>query len=268
MKKRPVGAYVFLVLISSFLMLPILITCVDSFSTSWTNILPNGWTTEYYDSILTMDNFWPSVGRGLLISILPVFISGLVVILAMYTSVLYFPWVDRVVQAICMLPHTLKGVLLAIAVLSMYVGSDTVLSNRILMLTLVYCVSILPYVYQGIRNNLNAIDVHNLVEAAAILGASKFYAFFKVVVPNMISGILVSALLSLSTLFSDFAIVKIIAGSKYMTAQQLLYNSRHLAQQRISVIVLILFAIVLIISILSFTLENRSKKQKNQVADN
>lgn len=267
MKKRHVFSYVFLIIMAVFLMLPIIITCIDSFATSWTKILPNGWTLDYYRQTLGTENFWPSVARGLIISVIPVIISGLFVILALYSAIIYFPWIDKVMQTICMLPHTLKGVLLAIAVLSLYVGKGPVLSNRIVMLTLVYCVSILPYVYQGIRNNLNAINVHNLIEAAEILGASKFAAFFKVVVPNMVSGLLISALLSMSILFSDFAIVKILAGSKYMTAQQLLYNSRHLPQQLISVIVLILFAIVLVISIISFALENKSKKARIEVKE-
>lgn len=267
MKKRAILPYIVLIMVGLFLMLPIIITCVGSFTTSWTKIVPNGWTTKYYEQTLRTDNFWPSVVRGLVISIIPVIISGLFVMLALYTAILYFPWVDKLMQTICMLPHTLKGVLLAISVLTLYSGNKSIFSDRIFMLTMVYCVTILPYVYQGIRNNLNAINVHNLVEAAEILGASKFVAFFKVVVPNMISGILVSALLSMSIIFSDFAIVKILAGSKYMTAQQLLYNSRHLPQQLISVIVLILFAIVLVISIASFALENRSKKQKTVVND-
>ena len=264
MKPKRTLATVYLIALSFFLLFPLLITCIFSFATSWTKVLPNGWTLDYYNQVISQANFWPSVGRGLLISVIPVFISGLLIILTMYTSVLYYPWVDKVVQTICMLPHTLKGVILALAVLSMYVGSPTVLSDRILMLTMVYCVAILPYIYQGIRNNLNAINVHNLVEAAEILGSSKMYAFFRIIIPNMITGIMVSALLGMSTLFADFAIVKILAGSKYLTAQQLLYNSRSMPGQLVSVIVLILFLIVLLISAGALIIQNIGKKDADK----
>lgn len=260
MNKRPVGSYIILIAVCAFLLLPLISIMINSFATSWTGILPNGYTTDYYRQVMEIHDFWPSVGRGLIISIIPVLISGVVVILAMYTSVLYFPWVDKLMQTICMLPHTLKGIILAIAVLSLYVRAPGPLSDRIVMLSLVYCVSILPFVYQGIKNNLNAINVNNLVEAATILGATKFRAFFSVVVPNMISGILVSALLSMSTLFGDFAIIKILAGSRFMTAQQLLYNARNVEMQLVAVIVLILFAIILVISAAAFILEARSKR--------
>ena len=66
------------------------------------------------------------------------------------------------------------------------------------MLVCIYCVVILPYIYRGIRNNLYAVNVKQLLEAAELLGANGLYVIFRVVVPNMLSGILVSALLALA----------------------------------------------------------------------
>lgn len=63
--------------------------------------------------------------------------------------------------------------------------------NRIFMLTSTYCIVVLPYVYQGIRNNLNGMNASRLIEAAQMLGAGRFYAFFHIVVPNIISGVMV-----------------------------------------------------------------------------
>jgi putative spermidine/putrescine transport system permease protein len=240
-----------------FILLPIVVTCVYSFITGWQDVLPRGFTAEYYLQVFSDPRFWPSVANGLLISILPILISTIFVILALYSAILYFPRLDRYIQNLCMLPHTLKGVILAISVLSLYAGSPTPFRNRIVMLTCIYCIIILPYVYQGIRNNLRAINVQQLLEAAAILGAGKLYAFFRIVVPNMLSGILVSSLLGMSVIFSDYVIVKIIAGSRYITAQQLLYNARIQPEQYSSVIVLVLFGIILLVSAAAYALNSR-----------
>lgn len=263
-KRWPV---IFLVLVSIFLLAPLFVTLIYSFATSWTEIIPNGWTVAHYKTVLTMEAFWPSLFRGIIISVPAILISGIVIILTMFASVLYFPWVDKIVQSVCMLPHTLKGVILALGVLALYAGADGILGNRILMLIFVYCISIFPYVYQGIRNNLEAINIKQLVEAAEILGASKLYAFIRVVVPNMISGMLVSALLSMSIIFSDYAIVKIIAGSRYLTSQQLLYNSRFLPGQQASVMILFLFAMILLISGVSYYLKSKKEREVQIVVE-
>ena len=149
------------------------------------------------------------MARGLIISIVPIILSGVVVILALYTAILYDPRLEKYIQSLCMLPYTLKGVILAISVLSLYAGSHTIFSNRIVMLTCVYSIIILPYVYQGIRNNMDAINIPQLIKAAEILGAGKLYAFVRIIVPNMLSDIMVSSLLAMSVVFSNYVVVKI-----------------------------------------------------------
>ncbi len=75
----------------------------------------------------------------------------------------------------------------------------------------------------------------------------------------MLSGILVSSLLALSTVFGDFAIIKIIAGNKYETVQMLLYNSRLIVLQYQCVIVIIMFTATLIISQTVFKFQNKKR---------
>lgn len=253
-----------IVIISIFMLLPLVIIGIYSFVVSWSGIAPSGYTLQYYQDVFSDARFWPSMLRGISISIVPILLSGLTVILALYTSILYCPRLESVIQSLCMIPHTLKGVILAISVLSLYAGSGPIFGNRIVMLTFVYCIIILPFIYQGIRNNLRAINVQQLIEAAEILGASKLYAFLRIIVPNMLSGILISSLLAMSTIFSDFPIVKIVAGSQYLTTQQLLYNSRNNPGQYTSAIVLIMFLATLLISGIAFAMQNRADRKAEQ----
>jgi putative spermidine/putrescine transport system permease protein len=160
-----------------------------------------------------------------------------------------------------MLPHTVNGVILAISALTLYAGGRTPFANRIVMLTCIYCVVILPFVYQGIRNNLHAVNIRQLIEAAEILGAGKLYAFLRIVVPNILSGILVAALLGMSRIFTDYVVVKIIAGSRYLTPQQLLYNFRDKPGQFVSVIILITFLFILLVAGAAYYLQNRNARK-------
>lgn len=245
-----------------FLLAPLVILFVYSFSTNWSDMLPSGFTLQYYQQALSDPRFWPSVVRGLAISLLPIFISCGVILLAFYTMLFRYPGLETVMQTLCMIPHTLKGTILAISVLALYAGKGPVLGNRLILLTFVYCIIILPFVYQGICMSLRTVNLRQLVEAAEMLGAGRMTAFFRIVVPNLLSGILVSALLGMSMIFSDFAVVKIIAGSQYITVQQLLYNARNQAGQYSSVIVLITFFITLMISALAFALQARMEHSR------
>lgn len=259
MKRKKKFPYVVLTLTSIFLLIPFIATLVYSFTVGWTKLLPAGWTLKYWGQAFTEPNLWPAILRGVLISIPPILICNVVVILALYTSVVYYPKLEKYIQAICMVPNSLKGVIIAIPVLALYAGTPTIFSNRMVMLVCIYSISILPFVYQGIRNNLHGINVTQLLEAAEILGAGKLYAFVRIVLPSMLSGILVSSLLALSTVFGDFAIIKIIAGNKYETVQMLLYNSRLIVLQYQCVIVIIMFTATLIISQTVFKFQNRKK---------
>lgn len=259
MKKKKTFPYIVLILTSIFLLIPFAATLLYSFTVGWTKLLPSGWTLKYWGQAFTEPELWPAIVRGVLISIPPIIICNIVVILALYTSVVYYPKLEKYIQAVCMVPNSLKGVIIAIPVLALYAGTPTFLSNRMVMLVCIYSISILPFVYQGIRNNLHGINVRQLLEAAEILGSGKLYAFIRIILPNMLSGILVSSLLALSTVFGDFAIIKIIAGNKYETAQMLLYNSRLIVLQYQCVIVIIMFTATLIISQTVFHFQNKKR---------
>lgn len=257
-KKLP---YIILIFAVIFLMLPFIATLVYSFTVGWTSLIPSDWTLKYWVQALTEPEIWPAIGRGLLISIPPILICNVVVILALYTAVIHYEWMEKIIQTICMLPNSLKGIIIAIPVLSLYAGSPSILGDRMVMLVCIYCISILPFVYQGIRNNLHGINVKQLIEAAEILGAGKLYAFCRIILPNMMAGILVSSLISLSSIFGDFTILKIIVGNRYETIQMLLYNSRLIVLQYQCVIVVITFAVTWILSQIIFKLQNRKKKR-------
>lgn len=261
MKKSYFWSNLWLVLVCIFLVAPILASLVYSFSTNWLGIFPTGFTIQHYVATFADGLFVPSLIRSVVISIIPILLTGTIVILALYTSVIYSPKLEKYIQFLCMIPYTVQGIILATSVLSLYAGSSTFLSNRIVMLTLLYCIVILPFTYQGIRNSMYSINIRQIIEAAEILGANKLTAFIRVVLPNMVSGIIVSSLLSMVFILGDFAIIRVIASGSYVTAQMMLFNSRTLSGQRASVIVMIIFATTLILTSIVLNIQNREKKQ-------
>ena len=148
MKRKKKMPYVIITLASIFLLIPFAATLIYSFTIGWTKLFPAGWTFKYWIQAFTEPTLWPAILRGILISIPPILICNIVVILALYTSVVYYPKLEKYIQTICMIPNSLKGVTIAIPVLALYAGGVTFFSNRMVMLVCIYSISILPFVYQ------------------------------------------------------------------------------------------------------------------------
>ncbi|MDZ5726095.1 ABC transporter permease [Acetobacterium sp. K1/6] len=237
-----------ILLICFYLILLILMTFIYSICMEWRDILPHGLTFRYYIEIFTDMEFLIAIVRTIIISVVPVVICTVTVLLAMYVILLYLPGLDKYMQILTMIPYSIQGVILSIGVLSLYANAPMPLSNRFVMLTGTYCIIILPYIYRGIKNCMTTINAKNLIESAQILGASKAYAFISIIIPNILSGIKVSLMLSMAIIFGDFVVVNIIGGNYYQTVQIYLYRALFRSGQLSSAIIVVLFLITMALS--------------------
>ncbi len=252
---------VLIVIICVYLLLPLVLTFFYSLFQQWDHILPSGFTAQYYRQLFFDTRFLAALGRTVLISILPILLCTVIVLLAMYVVVVYLPWLDKIMQVLCMIPYAIQGVILAVSILSLYADAPEPFSNRIFMLTATYCVMILPYMYQSIKNNLNGVNAPRLLETAQILGAGKLRAFFSIIVPNILSGVVISMMLSASMVFGDFVIVNTIGGSYFETAQMYLYKILFQSGQLSSALIVLLFVTTLLISAGIMALKNKSSER-------
>ena len=69
----------------------------------------------------------------------------------------------------------------------------------------------LPYAYRAIDAALSAIDVKTLAEAARSLGAGWATTIVRIVVPNIWSGILSAAFISIAVVLGEYTIASLAA---------------------------------------------------------
>lgn len=122
----------------------------------------------------------------------------------------------------------------------------------------VYGIVILPYMYQGIKNALDTIDMIPLLESARILGANPFYTYFRIIVPSVKNGLLATVLLTVGILFGDFVLINILAGSYFPTLGIYLNEIRAVSGHYASAVSVLMFAIMILLSYIVTRL-NRSK---------
>ena len=161
-----------------------------------------------------------------------------------------------------MIPYTIQGVILSVSILSLYVGSSSILSNRLVMLMGAYCIVILPYIYQGIRNGMRAVNMPTLIEAAEMLGASKIYAFFRVVVPNILSAIIVSSLLAVGIIFGDYVLIRNLAGTSAPNMQIFLYQTMKSDSTKASAVFVVIMFVTFVITAIVLFAKSREAKEK------
>ncbi|MEG0541512.1 MAG: ABC transporter permease subunit, partial [Angelakisella sp.] len=115
-----------------------------------------------------------------------------------------------------------------------------------------------------IRNSMHAVNMPMLLEAAEMLGSSKLYAFFRVIVPNIISGITVSSLLAVGIIFGDYVLIRNIAGTSFKNVQIYLFLTMKSSSTKASAVFVIIMITTFLITLLVLYLKSRETSQKNQ----
>ena len=106
----------------------------------------------------------------------------------------------------------------------------------------------LPFMYRAITNNLQAINLRDLMDAAHLLGASSWRAALLVVLPNLRTGLMVALFLSFSFLIGEFVFANLLVGTRYETLQIYLYNLRNGSGHLTSALVISYFFAVLLMT--------------------
>lgn len=262
MKKKKASSVIVMVILILYLLLPLVVTIVYSLFDKWTDIVPRGFTVSSYVTLFQDPEFLLCILRTLIVCIVPIVLTTVIILLAMFVTTVYFPGLDKYVQIICMIPYTIQGVILSVSILAAYVKSDTFLSNRMVMLFGAYSIIIMPYIYQGIKNGMSSVNVNTLLEAAEMLGASRIFAFFRIVVPNIVSSVVVSSLLAVGIIFGDYVLVRNLTGTSFQNMQIYLYQTMKSDSMKASAVFVVIMAITFMIAAVTLFLKNRGKHTK------
>jgi putative spermidine/putrescine transport system permease protein len=119
------------------------------------------------------------------------------------------PQARRLIEFLCLLPLTIPALVIVVGMKNVYAWVNYLVSDSALTLTFVYVVLVLPYAYRAIDSSLSAIDAVTLAEAARSLGAGWVTVIVRIVVPNVWSGILAAAFISVALVLGEFTIASL-----------------------------------------------------------
>ena len=164
------------------------------------------------------------------------------------------------VNAVIDLPFALPTIVAGITLFALYgpsspIGINVAHTRTIIVLAL--CFVTLPFVVRTVQPVLLELDVE-MEEAARSLGASQFAVFRRIVLPNLLPGILSGAVLALARALGEIGSVVIVAGNQpFHTELASVYVLLHIesgdpAGAAAVAIVLLVAAFVLLLAIGAF----------------
>ena len=213
---RGLAPTILLALAVLYLALPLLATLAFSLATVWSrSVLPEGYTLRWYREAIGDPEFVRTIVRTLTAAGSAAIISPLLVVPTLLYVHLKAPRFKPWLEFLSIIPWALPGVVLALAMIRAYVGPYNV--HRPALLVLTYVLLSLPFVFRSVDAALSAIDARAMVEAAQTLGAGWLPIVRRVLIPNIVSGVLSGSLLVAALAAGEFVLARLMVGTAWKT---------------------------------------------------
>lgn len=200
------------VLFGLFFMFPLY--AMADFSTR--NLLKGGRTLQAWKNLVQDEALYQAIVISLLLAVFTVVAMLLILVPTMIWVRLRAPWAKGLVEFLCLLPLTIPALVVVVGLRNVYLWVTYFFGESALTLTFVYVVLVLPFAYRAIDAALAAIDLKTLAEAARSLGAGWTTTILRVIVPNIWSGILSAAFISIAVVLGEYTIASLTG---YQTLQ-------------------------------------------------
>ncbi len=206
---------VFSLLMFVFMYLPILVLGFYSFNNSPYSAVWQGFTLDWYRQLLSDKQILLALKNSLIVALSAVGISAVLgTLMAVGLARYQFPG-KALYRGISYLPLIIPDIAIAVATL-VFLAAIAIpllgISLSIWTIVAAHVVFCLAYISLVVSARLTNIDPH-LEEAALDLGATPVQAFLKVLLPQLMPGIIAGCLLAFVLSLDDFLIATFTAGS-------------------------------------------------------
>ena len=252
------------ILVFIFLYIPMIVLGVASFSSGTDIASFKGFTLGQYVNLFRDRSLLALLGNSLVIAVLSTLIATVMGTMAAVGIHNMNGRLRRAVMALTDIPMTNPDIVTGVALALLFAFTGTMLRiNSILgfwTLLIAHITFNLPYVILNVMPKLKQMD-RDLVEAALDLGCTPFQAFYKVVIHEIMPGILAGALMAFTMSLDDFVISYFVTGSSFITLPVEIYNyTKKPIQPKIYALFTLMFLVILILMVTMNLLQLRGSK--------
>ena len=260
-EKKKILSKIFMVLLMIFFYAPIIYIIIFSFNGSRSLTHLDGFSLRWYEKMFNDKTMMESVVYTIVIAVLSTAISTVVGTITSIGLSKSRPILKKTVEQVNNFPImnpeivTAIGLLMFFSALGVKKGFTTLLLAHVMFCT--------PYVMLSVTPKLRSLDP-NLADAAMDLGATPWQALIKVIVPQIMPGIISGALIAFTMSFDDFIISYFVTGNGVSNISILVYTMSKRVNPSINalstVMIVIITAVLLVINIVPMIKERKMKK--------
>lgn len=262
--KRVLGK-VGMALLLVFFYAPILFMIIFSFNSSKSLTHFTGFSLRWYEAMLKnhsmMESLYITIIIALLATIISTIIGTITAIGLSKSKKVLRAFVSQVNDFPIMNPEIVTAIGLMLLFITFQIEKGFV---TLLLAHIAFCI---PYVILSIMPKIKSLDP-NLADAAMDLGATPWQALVKVIVPQIMPGIVSGALIAFTMSFDDFVISYFVTGQGVKNLSIMVYTmSKRInpSVNAISTVVVLLITITLIIvNVLPMIRKKTSPSKQNK----
>jgi putative spermidine/putrescine transport system permease protein len=201
---------VILALVLTFLIGPFVIICLAGLSAGETLAFPpQGLSVRWIVRIFEVASFRSAFGLSMALAIGGTLAALVLGIPAAYALERYNPKGAGVIRAIVTAPLIVPGIIVGLALLRHFVVPLGV--NVIVALFVGHTALLVPYAVRVVSASFNNLRP-DMEEAAVLLGATRFGAFVRVVLPNIRNGVMAAFIIGFITSFNQVPVSLFLTG--------------------------------------------------------
>lgn len=257
----------FTVVILIFLYIPMIVLAVASFNSGNDIAIFKSFTFDNYSELFRDTKLLSLLRNSVVIAVLSSFLATILGTVAVFGIRAMGKRARRTVMSITNIPMTMPEIVTGVSLALLFAFVGTLLKTKDVLgfatLLIAHITFNLPYVILSVMPKFSQLDP-NLQEAALDLGCTPAQAVRKVVLPEIMPGIISGMLLSFTMSLDDFVISYFVYGSNFITLPVEIYNyTKKPLHPKLYALFTLLFIVILLVMIVMNFLQLRDEKKKS-----
>lgn len=257
---------IFTVIVFIFLYIPMITLGIASFNSGSDIAVFSGFTLRQYAELFRDGTLLVLLRNSLIIAVLSSLIATVLGTMAAVGLHNMRGRMRKAIMTMTNIPMTNPDIVTGVSMALLFAFTGTMLKiNSILgfgTLLIAHITFNLPYVILNVMPKLTQMD-SDLAEAALDLGCTPVQAFFKVIIHEILPGIISGALMAFTMSLDDFVISYFVTGSNFITLPVEIYNyAKKPIHPKIYALFTLMFAAILIIMVVMNLLQAKDSRHK------
>jgi spermidine/putrescine transport system permease protein len=234
-----------------FLYAPIFVLIAFSFNDSKSRVVWSGFTFKWYHRLFENQEILSAFYNTLVIASVSAVIATVLGTIASVGIISSKKWQRKIIMNVTNLPMINPEIVTGVSLMLLFVflyNHLGLLKPGLLTLILAHTTFCLPYVILSVMPKLRQMD-SNIYEAAMDLGCHPLQAFYKVVLPQIMPGIITGMIMSFTMSIDDFVISYFTSGTTQTLPITVYSMTRKIISPEINALSTVLFSVVFILLI-------------------